>query len=198
MLRIDETSKTLVAPQADAFVADVAPDQSELIALLSSSWEAFAGEMGQPNLKFCAHEPAADVDMVAFDADSGRAVVVHIRGDHDEQRLSKALVAAAEVSSWDALKLTGVHEALSAAVPGDSPRIVMVVGGAVAPETTKVVDYLVRRHAMEITIFSVNTFKFGAERLLSVKREYPPRESGGSEAQAAMQHMLESVPPPVA
>jgi hypothetical protein len=197
MLRIDENSKTLVAPQQDAFVADVAPDHAELTTLLSSSWEAFAGEMGQPSLRFCAHQPAEGIDMLAFDGDTGRVVVVQISGSGDEQ-LSMALKAAAQVASWDAAKLEEVHSDLSAAVPGDSPRMVFVTGGTYDEGTIATIDWLTRRHAMEISCFSVNTFRFGAERLLSVKREFPPREGGSSDPTAAMQNMIASAsaPPP--
>ncbi len=194
MLRIDETSKTLVAPQADAFVADVAPDQSELTTLLSSSWEAFAGEMGQPNLRFCAHDPADGIDMLAFDADTGRVVVVALSGSDDDDRLSRALAAAAAVSSWDAAKLESVHEALSAAVPGDSPRIVLVAGGEYEERALATAEWLVRRHGLEISAFAINTFRFGSERLLSVRREFPPREGGQGDPAAAMKHMMASVP----
>ena len=198
MLRIDETSKTLVAPQADAFVADVAPDQSELTTLLSSSWEAFAGEMGQPHLRFCAHNPAEGIDMLAFDADTGRVVVVQLSGAHDEERLAHALAAAAQVSSWDAAKLESVDDALKAAVPGESPMIVLVAGGEYSERAMITTDYLVRRHGHEITAFSVNTFRFGSERLLSVRREFPASEAGSGSAASAMQQMMASVsaPPP--
>ena len=197
MLRIDETSKTLVAPQADAFVADVAPDQSELTTLLSSSWEAFAGEMGQPHLRFCAHNPAEGIDMLAFDADSGRVVVVQLSGADDEERLAHALAASAQVSSWDAAQLEEVHEALSAAVPGDSPMIVLVAGGEYSERALRTTDWLVRRHGMEISAFAVNTFRFGSERLLSVKREFPASE-GSAAPVNAMAQMIASVsaPPP--
>ena len=195
MLRIDETSKTLVAPQADAFVADVAPDQAELTTLLSSSWEAFAGEMGQPHLRFCAHNPAEGIDMIAFDADSGRVVVVGLSGADDEERLARALAAAAQVASWDAARLEDVHEALQSAVPGESPMIVMVAGGEYGERAITTTDYLVRKHGHEISAWSVNTFRFGSERLLSVKREYPASDAA---APNAMQQMMAAVsaPPP--
>ena len=196
MLRIDETSKTLVAPQADAFVADVAPDESELTALLTSSWDAFAGEMGHSNLRLCASDPADGVEMVAFDAEDGRAVVVQLAGTDDNARLSRGLAAAAKVAGWDAAKLAEVHEALSAAVPGDSPRIVLVAGGGFDEEAIATIEWLVRRHGHEITCFSVNTFRFGSERLLSVRREFPPREAGATDPHAAMAAMMGSAPPP--
>ena len=42
MLRIDETSGTLVAPQASGLVQESPPDREELLGLVTSSWDAFA------------------------------------------------------------------------------------------------------------------------------------------------------------
>lgn len=201
MLRIDENSKTLVSPQADSFVADAPPEQGELTALVSSSWDAFAGEMGQPNLRFCAQAPAANVDMIAFDADNGRAVVIQMSGDDDQRRLGGALAAAAEVSRWDASRLAEVSTDLSAAIPGDSPSIVLVVSGGLDESLVPTLEWLTRRHALEISAFAVNTFRFGSERLLNVRREFPPRDAAQMAADAAaMQAMLgnggDSIAPP--
>ncbi len=52
MLRIDESSNTLVAPQAGGLVTEVSTDRQELLGLLASSWEAFSSELGQPSLRF--------------------------------------------------------------------------------------------------------------------------------------------------
>jgi hypothetical protein len=67
VLRIDETSKTLVAPPAGGLVTEVNPDRDEMLALVSSSWEAFAGELGQPSLRFVGPGPVPGLDLLAFD-----------------------------------------------------------------------------------------------------------------------------------
>jgi hypothetical protein len=58
-------------------------------------------------------------------------------------------------------------------VPGDSPRLVLLAGGY-DPRALATVDWLGRRHGVEISAYSVSVLRFGAERLLSVSRE--PRE----------------------
>ena len=78
MLRIDETSKTLVAPPAGGLVTEVSPDRDELLALVCSSWEAFAGELGQPSLRFVVQGQAPGLEVLAFDEQAGRAVVVGV------------------------------------------------------------------------------------------------------------------------
>jgi hypothetical protein len=175
VLRIDETSKTLVAPPAGGFVTEVSPDRAEMLALVSSSWEAFAGELGQPSLRFVASEPVAGLDVLAFDEQAGRAVIVQVASDTGESQLSRALGAAAAVAAMDAAHLAAIHESLRAAVPGDSPQLVFVAA-AFDAQLLGTVDWLTRRHGLEVSCFSVSVFRFGAERLLSVRREYPARD----------------------
>ena len=173
MLRIDESSKTLVAPQEAAFVAEAAPARDELLTLVSSGWPAFAGEIGHANLAFCA-AGVAGADVVAFDAAAGRVAVVHV-ADDARSALSAGLASAADVSGRDAVELAELHEALAAAVPGDSPKIVLV-GGEWDAETLRTMDWLVRRHGLEISAFTVQMLRFGSERLMTVARAYPAAE----------------------
>ena len=189
MLRIDETSKTLVAPPAGGFVTEVSPDRAEMLALVSSSWEAFAGELGQPSLRFVASEPVAGLDVLAFDEHAGRAVIVQVAADTGESKLSQALAAAATVAAMDAPTLAAIHESLQAAVPGDSPQIVFVAA-AFDAQLLGTVDWLTRRHGLEVSCFGVSVFRFGAERLLSVRREYPARDVQAADPAVEMQRML--------
>ena len=126
MLRIDETSKTLVAPPAGGLVTEVSPDRDELLALVCSSWEAFAGELGQPSLRFVVQGQAPGLEVLAFDEQAGRAVVVGVASEVTDTQLSQALSGAASVAAMDAASLEAVHESLTAAVPGDSPQVVLL------------------------------------------------------------------------
>ena len=189
VLRIDETSKTLVAPPAGGLVSEVNPDRAELLSLVCSSWEAFAGELGQLSLRFVASEPVAGLDLLAFDEQAGRAVVVQVAGDADEGQLSRALSAAASVAAMDAAALAAIHESLQAAVPGDSPQVVLVAA-AFDLRMLGTVDWLTRRHGLELSCFAVSFFRFGNERLLSIRREYPARDNHAVDPAAEMQRML--------
>jgi hypothetical protein len=193
VLRIDETSKTLVAPQAGGLVTEAAPDREELLALVGSSWEAFAQELGLPNVRLVAREPVPGADLLAFDESDGRAVVLHVTGDSVEWQVARALSAAAEVAAWDAARLAEVSDALEAVVPGDSPRVVILAGGF-DPRALATVEWLSRRHGVEISAFSVAVLRFGAERLLSVARE--PRDA--NDPAADVQWMLSGTPLPAA
>jgi hypothetical protein len=169
LLRIDETSGTLVAPQAGGLVTEAAPARDELLTLVGASWEAFAHELGMPSLKLVAREPAPDVDVLAFDEQAGRVVVVHLTGETVEWQLARALAAVADITSWDAAKLASVSEALEAAVPGDSPQLVVVAAGF-DPRAQVTAEWLTRRHGVEIAFYVVAVMRFGNERLLSVRR----------------------------
>jgi hypothetical protein len=195
LLRIDETSGTLVAPQAGGLVTENSPERTELLALMSASWPAFAEELGLPSLRLAAQEPAAGADLLAFDEQSGRAVVLHVTGETVEWQVSRALAAAAEVASWDAAKLASVSETLEAVVPGDSPALVLVADGY-DPRALATVEWLARRHGVEVSCFSVSVLRFGNERLLSVHRE--PRDGQSADPAAQVQWMLTGAKAPAA
>ena len=189
MLRIDETSKTLVAPQAGGLVTEGRPDRGELLALLTGSWEAFSAELGHASLRLAAAEPIPGLDILAFDEQAGRAVVVQVTDAVAVGEVGRALAAAAQVASWDAAALAAVHESLSAAVPGDSPQVVLLAA-AFDARTLATVDWLTRRHGLEISCFVLSVFRFGAERLLSIRREYPARDAHAPDPAAEVQRML--------
>ena len=187
LLRIDETSGTLVAPQAGGLVTENSPEREELLALIAASWEAFAHELGMPSLRLVGREPAEGIDLLAFDEQSGRAVVLHVTGETVEWQISRALGAVADVAGWDAARLASVSDALEAVVPGDSPRLVVVAGGY-DPRALATVEWLVRRHGVEVSSYSVSVLRFGNERLLSVQRE--PRDAHAADPAAQVQWML--------
>ncbi len=195
MLRIDESSKTLVAPQAGGLVAGAAPEREELLALVGASWEAFAQELGMPTLRYLAAEPIPGIDILAFDEQAGRTVVVQVTGETVEWQLIRSLQAAAAVAAMDAAQLASFHEALEAAVPGDSPQIV-VIAGAFDPSALATASWLSRRHGVEISTFSIAVLRFGAERLLSVHRE--PRAGQSADPASEVQWMLTGETPAAA
>jgi hypothetical protein len=195
LLRIDETSGTLVAPQAGGLVTETSPERDELLALIGASWTAFAQELGMPNLRLVATEPAPGVDLLAFDEQSGRAVVLYVTGETVEWQISRALAAAADVASWDAARLAEVSDALEAVVPGDSPQLILVAGGY-DPRAVATLEWLRRAHCVETSTFSVSVLRFGNERLLSVHRE--PRDGQSPDAAAQVQWMLTGAQPPAA
>ena len=192
MLRIDETSGTLVAPQAGGLVTENSPEREELLALIAASWQAFAQELGTPNLRLVGREPAPGIDLLAFDEQSGRAVVLHVTGDTVEWQISRALGAVADVAGWDAARLAEISDALEAVVPGDSPQLVLVAGGY-DPRAIATLDWLSRRHGVEASCFSVSVLRFGNERLLSVHRE--PRDGSATDTAAQVQWMLTGAQP---
>ena len=194
MLRIDETSGTLVAPQSGGLVTETSPERDELLALVGASWPAFAQELGMPNLRLVAREVDPGADLLAFDEQTGRAVVLHVTGETVEWQVARALAAAAEVASWDAAKLAEVSDRLEAVVPGDSPALVLVAGGY-DPRALATVEWLSRRHGVEVSSFSVSVLRFGSERLLSVQRE--PRDADAAGPAAQVQWMLTGSAAPV-
>jgi hypothetical protein len=171
MLRIDETSKTLVAPQEGGFVAEAPPARDELLHLLATGWSAFAAEIDQKNVVYLAHTMDPGVDMIAFDQSGGRVVVVLV-GHSGRELLGRAMLAGAVVAGWSASELSGMNSALSAAVPGESPRLILVATEWDEP-TMAAVEWLDRRHNLELKAFRVGMMRFGSEKLLTVDPAVP-------------------------
>jgi hypothetical protein len=187
VLRIDETSGTLVAPQAAGLVQETPPDREELLSLVTASWDAFAGELGLLGVRLLGREPVPHVDLLGLDERSGRLVVVLVTGDTVEWQLGRALGAAADVATWDREKLVSVHADLEAADPGVSPSLVLVAG-AFDPRALATIEWLARNHEVPVSAYSVSMVRFGGERLLSVRRE--PAEAGTQDPSADVQWLL--------
>jgi hypothetical protein len=210
VLRIDENSGTLVAPQASGLVHESPPDREELLSLVTSSWEAFAGELGIPRVRLLAREPVPYVDLLGYDEETRRPVVILVTGDTVEWQLGRALGAAAEVSGWDKDRLVQAHEDLGDVEPGESPALVLVAGGY-DERALATIEWLANKHGVPISAYTVAMVRFGGERLLSVRREPaqqgadPSSEvqwllSGGSPAGAPQSPVVHSTaastPPP--
>jgi hypothetical protein len=180
VLRIDETSGTLVAPQASGLVQESPPDREELLSLVTASWEAFAGELGLEGVRLLAREPVPYVDLLGFDERANRVVVILVTGDTVEWQLGRALGAAADVASWDRERLVSVHSELDTVDGHDSPALVLVAGGY-DPRALATIDWLASRHDVPVSAYSVAMVRFGSERLLSVRREPADETARGSE-----------------
>jgi hypothetical protein len=192
VLRIDEKSKTLVAPQDGGFLTEDSPERDELLTLVRSGWDAFAHELGHQSMHLCAAEPVPGLDLLAFDEQAGRAVVAQVIGSDADREVGRALVAASEVARWDAAKLADIDEALEAAMPGDSPGIIFI-GASFDERMLGAIDWLTRRHQIAAACFSVSFLRFGSERLLVVRRDFPPSD-GQADPAAEVQRMLEGDP----
>jgi hypothetical protein len=69
---------------------------------------------------------------------------------------------------------------------------VLIAGGFDAA-TVATVDWLSRRHGVELSCFAVSFLRFGAERMLTVRREFPPRDAHTPDPAAEVQQLLGDV-----
>jgi hypothetical protein len=177
VLRIDETSGKLVAPQASSLVQETPPDREELLGLVTSSWDAFAAELGLSGVRLLAREPVPYVDLLGLDETKNRVVVILVTGDTVEWQLGRALGAAADVASWDRDRLLSVDTELDAIDGSESPALVLVAGGY-DPRALATIDWLASRHDVPVYAYTVAMVRFGGERLLTVRKE--PAEEGAA------------------
>jgi len=195
MLRIDESSKTLVGPEPSAPVPEDAPARDELHALISAGWDAFAAEIGQPQLTAAGAAPEPGIDLLAMDEAAGRAAVVIVADGSASDALARALAAAAAVASWDADTLGATDEALQAATPSDSPRMV-IVGAHFDAAATRTAGWLVASHGMDLTAYEIQVLRQGAERMMSVVEVFPRAAVGTEPGFVAAVDAAHSEPPP--
>jgi hypothetical protein len=198
VLRIDETSGTLVAPSASGLVQETPPDREELLALVTSSWDAFAGELGLTGVRLLSREPVPYVDLLGRDEARNRVVVILVTGDTVEWQLGRALGAAADVASWDRDRLMSVDTELDAVDGSESPALVLVAGGY-DPRALATIDWLSSRHEVPVYAYTVAMVRFGGERLLTVRREPADPTEAGSEIEWLLSgggRRESSVPPP--
>ncbi|HEX6021266.1 MAG TPA: hypothetical protein VFZ00_04670 [Solirubrobacter sp.] len=197
MLRIDETSGKLVAPAASGLVQETPPDREELLALVTSSWEAFAGELGLTGVRLLSREPVPYVDLLGLDEANNRVVVILVTGDTVEWQLGRALGAAADVASWDRDRLMSVDTELDSVDTGESPALVLVAGGY-DPRALATIDWLASRHGVPVYAYTVAMVRFGGERLLTVRREPADPQESGNEVEWLLSGgaRRESTPPP--
>jgi len=190
VLRIDETSGTLVAPAAAGLEREAAPEREALLSLVTGSWDAFAGELGIGDVTLVAREPVPYVDLLGLDRVQRRPVVVLVTGDSVEWQLGRALGAAAEVASWDAAQLAAIDQALTGVAPGQSPALVLVAAGY-DPRALATIAWLSTSHQLPIAAYTLAIVRFGGERLLSLRRE--PAEvdrDAAAEIQALLQETI--------
>ena len=183
MLRIDENSGTLVAPQASGLV-ESPPDREELLGLITASWDAFSAELGLSGIRLIAREPVPYVDLLGYDEPNNRVVVILVTGDTVEWQLGRALGAAADVASWDKERLQEIEASLEGVHGQQSPSLVLVAGGY-DPRALTTIDWLATRHDVPVFAYTVAMVRFGGERLLTVRRE--PAEDAAPDVGAMLQ-----------
>ena len=183
MLRIDENSGTLVAPQASGLV-ESPPDREELLGLITASWDAFSAELGLSGIRLIAREPVPYVDLRGYDEPNHRIVVILVTGDTVEWQLGRALGAAADVASWDEGRLEEIEASLEGVNAHQSPSLVLVAGGY-DPRALTTIDWLANRHEVPVFAYTVAMVRFGGERLLTVRRE--PAEESAPDVSALLQ-----------
>lgn len=193
MLRIDESSKTLVAPESNELVPVAPPARDELLALITAGWDAFAAEIGESRLKAAGAAPDAGVDLLAMDVEAGRVTVVIVDEGAGKGAMGRAMMAAASVAAWDADTLGATHELLQGATPGDSPRM-LIVGAAFDGDATKLAAWLTEKHEMDVTAHAIEVLRRGDERMLSVVPAYPAAPPAPQIV--ASLHAAGSEPPP--
>lgn len=189
MLQIDDTTKRLVPPSASTLKTEDLRERADLQELIVNSWDVFANELGLPGLRFLGTEVqphvscANRIDILAFDEDEGRPVVIELKRDRDRLHLLQGLSYAGMVATWgdeqyasvlaqhDDADLRNSVEQRSADV---SPAVILIAE-EFDPEVILPANWLRSRHQVDIACYSLKLLRFGDTLHLAAQRDLPPR-----------------------
>ena len=164
------------------------PTARSCSALVTASWDAFAGELGLTGVRLLAREPVPYVDLLGLDEER------QPRRRDPRDRRHRRVAARPRARRRRRRRLLGPRPAAERAHRArrrrrqESPALVLVAGGY-DPRALATIDWLASRHEVPVSAYSVAMVRFGAERLLSVRREpsdeadaRPARSTGCSRA----------------
>lgn len=190
MLRIDEGTKSLVAPREGTLVTEHLLERADFQEMIVRSWKNFITEIGFPSLKFVQkevmpHDSVGNrIDILAFDEESGRPAIIELKRHRHKLQLLQALSYAAMVWTWDPEQLRSklgadADEDLLNSIDNldkeGSPTVILIAE-EFDPEVVLTADWLHRQHGLDIYCFSVTIQRFGTDRLMRFQLDYPLRE----------------------
>jgi hypothetical protein len=190
MLRIDEATGRLVTPEEGTLKGEGLLERSDVQEMFARSWDGFTAELGFRSLRFVGTEvPPHDsvgnrIDILAFDEDLGRPVVIELKRGSDKLHLLQALSYAAMVWTWDSDRLrkmlpTDADENLINSIDNMDSEVspaVILVAEAFEPEVIYTADWLHRKHDIDVYCFTLSVHRFSEERWVMLQLDYPQRE----------------------
>jgi hypothetical protein len=189
VLRINEETQELVAMEEGTLVDEGILERGDLQEMMVRSWAAFGSELGFSALKLLGTEVVPDdscrdrIDVLAFDEDDGRPVVIELKRDSHKLQLLQALSYAAMVSRWgedDYRRVLGDTDdedlvaSIGALEEELSPRVILIAE-AFDPEVIITAHWLTASHGVDIHCFSLRVLKLGVHRHMSLRLDYPLR-----------------------
>ena len=190
MLRIDETTGKLVAASDGSLVEEGLLERADVQEMFARSWDAFTAELGFRNLRFIGkeihpHDAIANrLDILAFDEDVGRPVVIELKRGSNKLHLLQGLSYAAMLWAWDPNRLRrllpddadpNLINSIDNMEQGVSPAVVLIAE-AFEAEVIYTADWLHRKHGIDIYCFTLSVHRFGSARWVRLQLDYPQRE----------------------
>lgn len=190
MLRIEESTKKLVAAREGTLVSEALLERSDIQEMIARSWDSFIAELGFPSLSLIdsevrPHESVANrIDLLAFDEDLGRPVIIELKRHRNKLQLLQALGYAAMVWTWGPQQFKDLLDdqadddlinSIDNLEEGVSPGIILIAE-EYDPEVILTADWLRRNHEVDIYCFSISLARFGDDLLVRFQLDYPLRE----------------------
>jgi hypothetical protein len=189
VLRIDDATKRLVPPSASTLRTEDLRERADLQELIVNSWEVFASELGLPGLRYLGKEvqPHAScanrIDILAFDEDEGRPVVIELKRDRDRMQLLQGLSYAGMIATWRDAQYSAVlaphddadlRNSVEQRLADVSPAVVLIAE-EFDPEVILTANWLRSQHQVDIACYSLKLLRFGESLHLAAQRDFPPK-----------------------
>jgi len=187
MLKLDPSTKTLVAVPSTTLTQSNILERAHLQESIVHSWDAFVRELGYEELflvgtELTPHDSCQDrIDILALNGD-GTPVVFELKRHRDPRQLLQAISYAAMVAKWDASRflkaVDGRDDAddlrsilQSETLELQAPEIVLIAE-SFSPEAILGAEWLAG-FGVPISAFAISAVEHRGDTLVSIQQRFP-------------------------
>jgi hypothetical protein len=187
MLKLDPTTKTLVAVSSTTLSQSNILERTHLQESIVRSWDAFVRELGYEELflvgtEIVPHESCMDrIDVLGLSGD-GTPVVFELKRHRDPRQLLQALSYAAMIAKWDTSRFLKTIEARYEAEDLRSllqletfelqdPEVVLIAE-SFSPEAILAAEWLAG-FGVPISAFAISAVEHRGDTLVSIQQRFP-------------------------
>lgn len=189
MLKVDPSTKTLVAVSSTTLTQANILERTHLQEAIVRSWDAFISEMGYEELflvgsEIVPHDSCRDrIDLLAISRE-GTPVVFELKRHRDRLQLLQAVSYAAMVAKWDAARF---RQALGAKDDEDAEELrslledeafqlgepeIVLIAESFDPEVILAAEWL-SKFGVPISAFAISGVEHRGDTLITIDQRFP-------------------------
>jgi dipeptidyl aminopeptidase/acylaminoacyl peptidase len=194
MIQFDTETKSIAKLSETKFKNENILERYDFQEAIVKNWEDFRNEINLPECfligsEIKPHDSVNNaIDMLAFDSNSNRLIVIEIKRDKNKLQLLQAVSYAAMLSEWDKEKLKSVvqdnssslSEDLMSAIEAEEPLSkhvkILLLAEKYDPEVIISSQWLHDQYGLDINAYAVKAIKFDGKLILDIEQRYPLKE----------------------